>query len=295
MTVMCTCQDIKIPLLLGILIGSFLGTGSDPAQNLTQLNKILGASVSFPAKLPSGKPVHKISWVLKTNAGKSLPLVQVWNGTLEWFNSTVRFRQRLEMADKTTLRIKNLEVEDSGVYEVRVTMVRPPVTQEALFNLTVYEPVPEPQILHQLVSDASDGCNVTLQCHVPGKGGFNVSWKRGNPLRDAEEGSNWCQFSNHSKNLHLFWQPDSSDASFTCLVSNLVDQKKVSLNLFTICSNQVPKKIYSPEPIYDNITELGVHQDAETFPRRLDPNSRVKSVALYSTLGSPSHLPDLAT
>ncbi|XP_053133835.1 SLAM family member 5-like isoform X2 [Hemicordylus capensis] len=225
-------------LTLLLLATQLAGTANDPAQHLTQLNRILGASVSFPEKLSSGKPVHTIYWSLRTTTSKLFPFVLVRNGTLEAVSSRIRFWQRLEMVDETTLRIKNLEVEDSGVYVVYMTVSHPPVVQRALFNLTVYEPVPEPQIFHQVDSKASDGCNVTLQCQVPGKRGFNVSWKRGDSLRDLEEDLDWYQVSSHGQNLNLFWRPNSSDSIFTCLVSNPVDQNNVSVNLLSICSNK---------------------------------------------------------
>ncbi|XP_028566483.2 V-set and immunoglobulin domain-containing protein 10-like isoform X1 [Podarcis muralis] len=148
-----------------------------------------------------------------------------------------RFGQRLEMVNETTLRIKDLQVEDSGAYRARVSFATQHF-QDQTFLLTVYEPVPELKILPRNVSNTPYGCNVTLQCQVSGTGEFNISWRRGNPLSDIEVGSDWYQLSNNGKDLHLSWWLNSSEPNFTCLVTSPDDQKNISFSVLNICQTR---------------------------------------------------------
>ncbi|KAL8184869.1 UNVERIFIED_CONTAM: hypothetical protein K2H54_031181 [Gekko kuhli] len=141
------------------------------------------------------------------------------------------------MAGETTLRIRALEKEDSGVFMARVVFVTGEI-QEQAFLLSVFEPVPDPHILFQLVSRTAEGCNVTLRCLASEKGPFNISWKRGDQLGALEEHSDWYRLSAEGTELHLSWQPDSSDSNVTCLLSNPADQKSASLDLLGICPSQ---------------------------------------------------------
>ncbi|XP_077202846.1 V-set and immunoglobulin domain-containing protein 10-like [Paroedura picta] len=101
------------------------------------------------------------------------------------------------------------------------------------------EPLPDPRIRAQLVSKTTEGCNVTLQCLAPGPGSFNISWESGKfQLGALQEGSERHRLSAEGPDLRLSWRFPSSDATFTCLVSNPVDQKKASLDLASICQSE---------------------------------------------------------
>ncbi|XP_060125629.1 SLAM family member 5-like [Zootoca vivipara] len=161
------------------------------------------------------------------------------------------------MVNETTLRIKDLQMEDSGAYRARVSFVTKHF-QDQTFLLTVYEPVPEPKILPRKVSNTPYGCNVTLQCQVSGKGEFNISWRRGNPLRDLEFGSDWFQLSNNGKDLHLSWWLNSSEPNFTCLVTNPADQKNISFSVLNICQTRGENILMSWVSLRVTIILLGV-------------------------------------
>ncbi|XP_060125445.1 SLAM family member 9-like isoform X2 [Zootoca vivipara] len=136
------------------------------------------------------------------------------------------------MVNETTLRIKDLEMDDSGKYSIRVKFTSARY-KDYTFHLSVYEPVPEPKILSQIVSNSPDGCNVTLQCQVAEKGEINISWER-----DLKDGSKSYHLSGNGKDLHLFWKLNSSDPNITCLVTNPADQKSISFNLLHICQTE---------------------------------------------------------
>ncbi|XP_048365070.1 SLAM family member 7-like isoform X3 [Sphaerodactylus townsendi] len=136
------------------------------------------------------------------------------------------------MADGTTLRIRALEKEDSCTLRVRVVFASGEVHRQT-FRLSVFEPVPDPEIRPHLVSRTAEVCNVTLHCLGSEKGGIEVSWERGNSSDQPgvpEEGSD--------ADLHVSWRPDSLDSTFTCLLSNPADQKSASLDLANICRSE---------------------------------------------------------
>ncbi|XP_033030188.1 SLAM family member 8-like [Lacerta agilis] len=167
--------------------------------------------------------------------GLGLWLGEFRHGNLEHPSPTDRFGQRLDMVDETTLRIRDLELDDGGTYNARIWFTKAQF-QEQSFSLTVYEPVPTPSILFQEVFQTSEGCSVTLQCQAPGREEFSISWKRGNPPR-ALGNSLYGDFqlSDNGRKLRVFWRKGSSDSAFTCLLSNSVGQKNASFELLKIC------------------------------------------------------------
>uniref|UniRef100_A0ACB8G771 Uncharacterized protein n=1 Tax=Sphaerodactylus townsendi TaxID=933632 RepID=A0ACB8G771_9SAUR len=225
-------------LLLNLL---FSGTRSNPAENPpVQVNGILGRSAFFPLQFPATKTVARIEWTLRAGAGPEIVIAELKDGKLEWRKTWAQFGQRLEMADGTMLRIRALEKEDNCTLKAQVVFVSGEVLRQN-FRLSVFEPVPDPEIRPHLVSKSAEVCNVTLQCLASGKAGINVSWKRGNSseqLGVLEEGLNRYWLSAESTHLHMSWQPDSLESTFTCLLSNPVDQKSATFDLASICQSE---------------------------------------------------------
>uniref|UniRef100_A0ACB8G6P3 Uncharacterized protein n=1 Tax=Sphaerodactylus townsendi TaxID=933632 RepID=A0ACB8G6P3_9SAUR len=209
------------------------GTRGNPAENPpVQVNGILGGSASFPLKLPATQTVARIEWTLRAGSDPEVVIAELKDGKLELQNTRERFRQRLEMADGTTLRIRALEKKDNSTLEVRVVFTSREVLRQT-FHLSIFEPVPDPEIRPHLVSRTAEVCNVTLHCLASEKRGIEVSWKRGNSSDQPgvpEEGSD--------TDLHVSWRPNSLDSTFTCLLSNPADQKSASLDLASICRSE---------------------------------------------------------
>ncbi|XP_066467056.1 SLAM family member 6-like isoform X2 [Tiliqua scincoides] len=183
----------------------------------------------------SGNMVNRIEWIFQPKGSKPFTIAEFQGVRTQRPNPSDRFGERLEAINETRLRIKDLELEDAGVYEARVRLSSAEYDVYT-FSLTVHKPVPEPQIWHQVAADTPSGCNVTLQCQAPGPGEFSVSWRRGSPPRSLAGGADWYRLSANRMDLHLFWKPNSLDSNLTCLVSSAVDQKEASFDLLGICS-----------------------------------------------------------
>ncbi|XP_033030192.1 V-set and immunoglobulin domain-containing protein 10-like [Lacerta agilis] len=158
------------------------------------------------------------------------------HGKLQHPDPTGRFGQRLDVVNGTTLRIKDLELDDGGIYNTRIWFTKTQF-QEQRFILTVYEPVPTPQIQHQVESKTPGGCNVTLRCYTPGREELKVSWETWDPHRALGKSVNQYQVSNNGRELRVFSWNSSFNSKFTCLVSNPVDQKRASFDLLSICQS----------------------------------------------------------
>lgn len=87
--------------------------------------------------LSPGKKMKKIEWSFKAGTGVTIQLAEFNGEKFERPDPSDRFQQRLEMYNETSLRIKALELGDSGVYEARVKIL-PATLEEQAFLLTVY-------------------------------------------------------------------------------------------------------------------------------------------------------------
>ncbi|XP_075856369.1 SLAM family member 9-like isoform X1 [Microcebus murinus] len=152
-----------------------------------------------------------------------------------WFSLQDKFKQRVQVPTLASLRISNLSLEDSGHYRAQTRLTE---GREVLqfFHLTVYDPVPHPHILAQSPSIAAGWCNVTLECRAPGATrDLNVTWEsRGLPLEPGQRGTPGPALDSWTLAVSLpLSQPN---VSFTCVVSNLMDQKTVTRDVGDICA-----------------------------------------------------------
>nr|XP_060614105.1 SLAM family member 8 [Anolis sagrei ordinatus] len=218
-------------------ICSFLGAVNDSIQMpFHQVNGMLNGTVVLPIRnISTSETLHRIEWEFQLQSGTWLIIAEFQGGTLKRLTPNDRFGSRVELADETSLRIRNLEKEDSGFYRSLVKF-RSAEIQEHFYHLKVYDPVPVPQVLHQTVSNSSTSCNVTLECWLSEKAGLSISWRIGNDLRTLEGSSGWYQLSSDGWRLHVSMGSNAADSSFTCLVSNPADQKKASFDLLSVCS-----------------------------------------------------------
>ncbi|XP_044847135.1 T-lymphocyte surface antigen Ly-9-like isoform X2 [Mauremys mutica] len=200
-----------------------------------QVNGILGGSVVLSVDLSPEKELKEIEWSFSNGSGVMIQLAEFSGGKFERPDPSDRFKQRLEKYNKTSLRIKALELDDSGVYGARIK-IQPAIVEDQAFLLAVYEPVPVPEIKSHSLSSTAAGCNVTLQCQVSGREKVNVSWSSGNPPRDLGDLERY-QLTPDGRTLRLSLQPDLLNSTFTCTASNPVDQKNVSLYLQSICQS----------------------------------------------------------
>ncbi|XP_032447719.1 uncharacterized protein LOC115505306 isoform X5 [Lynx canadensis] len=217
------------------------GSHMEDSGNVVSVKGTQGSSVSFvvtpsPESLP-GVKLEKISWAIKNKSDYLLLLlVSPGDDVPTWVNFQDKFEKRVHVLNTTTLRIDNLTLEDSGQYWARVSLTGGRETNR-YFHLTVYEPVPRPQILAETPSVTPDWCNVTLECHAPGpREDVNVSWESKGLPRELEQGGVPGPAPN-PWTLALKLPLSQPSPSITCVVSNPGDRKTATRDLGEVCGH----------------------------------------------------------
>ncbi|XP_077776728.1 uncharacterized protein LOC144325846 [Podarcis muralis] len=151
--------------LLGVLIGLFFGAVANPNKApLHQVTGMAGKPVLFPLNITAGKTVLWIKWDLHPRNGTPFELAVLRNGQLR--TSNPKDMDRLDVLNETTLRIKALQENETGVLKSRVTYTTSKM-EIFEFNLTVFVPAPEsdpPDV--PSVSQSEGEWRTTLVCFI---------------------------------------------------------------------------------------------------------------------------------
>lgn len=115
-------------------------------------------------------------------------------------------------------------------------LVQPPLLRLSFsFTPSAPEPIPHPQIQVHSSSSTMGRCNVSLECASPGTtGDLTVTWlSKDFPEEPGQRGVLESATSSRHLSLSLPW--DQLDGHLTCVVSNPVDRKNVTLHLESVC------------------------------------------------------------
>ncbi|XP_008698994.2 T-lymphocyte surface antigen Ly-9 isoform X1 [Ursus maritimus] len=218
------------------------GSGVEDSGIPDSLKRTQGDSVLFHVitspELPPGVELEKMFWGIALGSNWTA-ILQVIPGSdvPEWFNFQDKFEKRVHVPNTTTLRIDNLTLEDSGLYRARVSYSNGIQTDQD-FHLTVYEPMPLPQIWATVPSLTRGWCNVTVECDTTGtRENLTVSWESEGLPRELEQ----RPASGPAPNpwtLAVTLPLTQPSASLTCVVSNQVDQKTVTWGLGDVCGHE---------------------------------------------------------
>ncbi|XP_030043009.1 SLAM family member 8 isoform X2 [Microcaecilia unicolor] len=195
------------------------------------VNGILGGSVLLPLDVT---PEHILNIEWRFGSGALIPLGQFKNRIFNEFNFSTRFHQRLQMYNETTLRVDGLEMRDTGTFEAHITFTTGYLVKQD-FHLTVYEPVPTPEI--RKLTTSRDSWNITLECMVSPQADVNITWIAGALPAGVEElQQHWQNPNRNSRIISL--NCNATDRPLFCVVSNPVDMKNTSYNLSSECTEQ---------------------------------------------------------
>lgn len=206
------------------------------------LTRIQGESLLFNVTVlfkEPGTKLEEISWGFgpESNYTVMLEVNVVQEDKQKWISLQDKYEKRAYISNVTSLRIKNLTHDDSGQYRARV---RFPGGKEfsQVFHLTVYEPVPLPQILVNSQSITSDWCNITLECTpIRATQDLNVTWRSSGPPRELDE-IRTLGPATISWSLRMKLPLTQTNISLTCVVSNPMDQKNATTNLGEVCDHR---------------------------------------------------------
>ncbi|XP_069734490.1 SLAM family member 8-like [Phaenicophaeus curvirostris] len=193
------------------------------------VNGALGGSVLLAPALPPNKTVKKIEWTFSDGTGNTIQVAEFGAGGFKRPDPKDRFKDRLEMFNKTMLKIRALERGDTGVYGARIKL-HPALVEDQSFNLSVYGPVPVPEIQAQHLSMSTQGCNLTLRCWVPAGTGAEATWQLSSIL-----GTPWGQLCWDKQTLCLSVPTSAFNSSYTCLAHNPLEEQNVTVRVDTLC------------------------------------------------------------
>ncbi|OCT69183.1 hypothetical protein XELAEV_18040493mg [Xenopus laevis] len=192
-----------------------------------QVTGRVGETVTLTPRLSLTHPIKEVTWVFYVN-GKQIVLA-----TFREQKFIIRvnnnFLNRLEGSNSgTSLQIRELRMEDSGVFTAQIHVNGE--MSDISYNLTVYEPVPSPEIKMEKVWITSDWCNFTLHCSAPTKSSaLSYSWM----YRHKER----YQPYTNGTTIHVSLQPESWDEEYLCFIHNPADQKNGSITARQFCND----------------------------------------------------------
>ncbi|XP_047640196.1 uncharacterized protein LOC125129499 [Phacochoerus africanus] len=198
------------------------------------LQGIRGGSVLFHIFEKHEAELEEVSWGFGPGSEYRV-LLRVRPGEAPiWVSLQDRYQQRVHVPNMMSLKIENLTPEDSGLYRARGSFTGG-VEFTRVFHLTVYEPVPIPQILVKSPSITHGWCNVTIECRTSGDTeDLKVTWEGKGLPRELEERVTLGPAPNSwTLAVHLPWSQPYTN--ITCVVSNEVDQKTATFDLGEVC------------------------------------------------------------
>ncbi|XP_037355216.1 CD48 antigen-like isoform X2 [Talpa occidentalis] len=210
-------------------------TAEDPSFPST-LEKAVGESVQLPLNCSSCPDIREIEWTWGHGDKEGQFLVSWRPNTSapEWYKIEEKYKSRLFLTEMGFLTITDLTTEMSGIYTAK-TKFHSGASQKKAFRLCVYEPVPHPQILIHSSAHTSGWCKVSLECGVPGvTEHLTVAWESQDLPWELEQ-SGPLGLAPKPWNLSLTLLLNQTNTSLTCVVSNPVDRKNVTLHLDSIC------------------------------------------------------------
>ncbi|XP_031747677.1 SLAM family member 5 [Xenopus tropicalis] len=197
---------------------------------------LITQSVSLAPTEHLAQPVEEVLWHYISN-GTRYRLADYRNQRLSIRHS--QFSQRLDADNSgTRLWIRELRSEDTGSYTESITLQGTAQTVDHLisFTLTVYEPVPTPDIKMEMEQISSDWCNFTLHCSAPtNPSALSYSWMYRHKGR--------YQPYPNGTTIRVSLQPESWGGEYLCLVRNPVGQKNVSVTAQEICHGTLTTKV----------------------------------------------------
>ncbi|KAE8588252.1 hypothetical protein XENTR_v10022426 [Xenopus tropicalis] len=199
-----------------------------------QVYGLITQTVSLAPTEHLAQPVEEVTWHYISN-GTRYRLADYRNQRLSIRHS--QFSQRLDADNSgTRLWIRELRSEDTGSYTAFITLNGTTHTVDLSFTLTVYEPVPTPDIKMEMEQISPDWCNFTLHCSAPtNPSALSYSWMYRHKGR--------YQPYPNGTTIRVSLQPESWDGEYLCLVQNPVGQNYVSITAREICNGTLTTKV----------------------------------------------------
>ncbi|XP_040086028.1 SLAM family member 5 isoform X1 [Oryx dammah] len=186
------------------------------------VNGILGESATFPLNIQPSQKVTIISWHSKT----SVAFVKPGNFGEEPIVTITHqnYHERINVSGQNyNLELRNLKIEDSGIYKADINVETSKTTTTRSYNLQVYRRLGKPKITQNFVTSVNSTCNVTLMCSMD-KEEKNVTYS-------------WSPRGEEGNVLQIFQTPDNQEETYTCTARNPVSNNSDSISAQQLCTD----------------------------------------------------------
>ncbi|MGH0176062.1 UNVERIFIED_CONTAM: hypothetical protein FKN15_071940 [Acipenser sinensis] len=219
-------------------------------SGVQKVKGVEGERFTFPVGVLNLQPESDVVWK-HGSENTEWSFVRIQGGKIEAVYQD-RFQNRLQLDDSGSLQINNLEAEDAGFYQVDVA----PGSYKNRFYLSVYNPVPEPQVLQ--IHSANRSC--TLQCFVGNASEVNVSWMRDQVLQihsgealanrsctlqcfvgnASEVNVSWMRDGKplHTTELEISQEMQGGDVTYSCVASNPASNNSITVTPSHYCDKR---------------------------------------------------------
>ncbi|XP_059498846.1 SLAM family member 5-like isoform X1 [Stegostoma tigrinum] len=192
------------------------------------VNGSLGQSVSLSVEVPNNTTVSEVSW---TQSSTKTKIVGLARGSIEYFGSE-EYKKRIYFhPGNFSLQISDLRREDTGQYEVTVTVTSGKQKIETV-QLDVYEAVTGTNVNIGNITN----CNVTLRCSVNAGSNVSFTWWRG---QEALGNELTHRVFENGESSQLLFTAEPNERAVRCEASNPVSHKTAEIKLEDVCKGSV--------------------------------------------------------
>ncbi|XP_058877757.1 SLAM family member 8-like isoform X2 [Acipenser ruthenus] len=200
---------------------------SESWSGVQQVKGIVGESLTFPVEIPNLPLDTEINWRYGP-VGPDWPIARIQSGEID-AGFEERFTGRLQRDNLTnSLRITNLEREDSGFYQIEITGE---VRLKGSMRLSVYDPVSKPHVTKTHERGSSGYRTCLLLCSVVKSHNVTLSWLREGEILTQTDSLNATE-------LEISQEMQGGDVTYSCVASNPASNKTTTVTPSHYCDEK---------------------------------------------------------
>ncbi|XP_033053338.1 SLAM family member 6 isoform X12 [Trachypithecus francoisi] len=187
------------------------------------VNGVLGESVILPLEFPAGERIQSITWLYN---GTSLAFIVLSETNSPKIHMThPKQQKRLNFTQSYSLKLSNLEMEDTGSYSAQITTETS--AKLSSYTLRIFRQLRNIQVNNYSQLFQNRTCEIHLTCSVE-DADDNVSfrWEALGSTLSSEP------------NITTSWDPRiSSEQDYTCIAENAVSNLSFSVSAQKLCGD----------------------------------------------------------